>query len=135
MLNTSILFARPARILLVALSAAVVGGCATQYPSGSTQQEPRYVLTNDAATHLEDEALNNFLSRAPVSGVLTVSRSPWGDNVEIIADAAYLAASGRKCRQLRVVEPGGSAQTALVCETPAGWVNQRLVTQAAKGRY
>lgn len=134
MLNTPASLTRPARMLLAALSVAVVSGCATNYPSGS-QQAPQYVLTNDAASLLEDESLNQFLSRAPTSGVINLVRSPWGDNVEVIADSAYLAASGRKCRQLRVVEAGGSARGALVCETPNGWVNQRLVTQAAEGRY
>jgi hypothetical protein len=129
----------PARMLLAALSVAVISGCATNYPSGSTQQEARYVLSNDAATLLEDENLNNFLSQAPASGVLNVARSPWGDNVEIVADQPYLAASGRKCRKLRVVGSGGSARSALVCETPNGWVNQRVITetdtQAVEGRY
>lgn len=130
----------PARMLLVTLSVAVISGCATNYPSGSTEQEARYVLNNDAATLLQDESLNSFLSQAPASGILNVARSPWGDNVEIVADEAYLAASGRECRKLRVVTAGGgSARNALVCETPNGWVNQRVVTetttQAVEGRY
>lgn len=123
-------FVSPARMLLAALSVVAISGCATNYPSGSNQQEARYVLNNDAATLLENESLNNFLSQAPASGVLNVARSPWGDNVEIIADESYLAASGRECRKLRVVAAGGSADSALVCATPNGWVNQRVVTQA-----
>lgn len=130
----------PARMLLATLSLAVLGGCATNYPSGSTQQEARYVLNNDAATLLEDEGLNSFLSQAPASGILNVARSPWGDNVEVVADESYLAASGRECRKLRVVSAGGgSTRSALVCEAPNGWVNQRVVTeevtQAVEGRY
>ncbi|TVP44943.1 MAG: hypothetical protein EA345_14795 [Halomonas sp.] len=129
-------FVSPARMLLVALSVAVISGCATQYPSGSTQQEARYVLNNDSGKLLEDESLNNFLSQAPASGILNLARSPWGDNVEVVADESYLAASGRECRKLRVVAAGGdSARTALVCETPNGWVNQRDITQAVEGRY
>ncbi|AQU81861.1 MULTISPECIES: DVU3141 family protein [unclassified Halomonas] len=134
MLDTPTYVSRPARMLLAALSVAVVSGCATNYPSGSSQQTAQYVLTNDAATLLGDESLNRFLSQAPASGVHTMARSPWGDNVEIVAESAYLAASGRKCRQLRVIEATGSTRTALVCETPNGWVNQRLVTQVVKGR-
>ncbi|MFC7367403.1 MULTISPECIES: DVU3141 family protein [Vreelandella] len=128
MSNTPISLTRPARMLLVALSVAVVGGCATNYPSGSTQQDARYVLTNDAATLLKDDTLNGFLSQAPAGGVLNVAQSPWGDNVQLTADAPYLAASGRECRQLRVTEPTGSTRAALACETPNGWVHQRLVT-------
>lgn len=133
-------FLSPARMLLAALSVVVISGCATNYPSGSSQQEARYVLNTDAAKLLNDESLNSFLSEAPASGILNLARSPWGDNVEIVADESYLAASGRECRKLRVVAAGGgSARTALVCETPNGWVNQRVVTQevtqAVEGRY
>ena len=135
LLNTPITLSRPARMLLAALSVAVVSGCATNYPSGSAQQSAQYALANDTAKPLADEALNRFLSQAPASGIHSMVRSPWGDNVEIIADSTYLAASGRPCRQLRVVAAGGNAQAALVCETPNGWVSQRLVTQAVEGRY
>lgn len=124
----------PARMLLAALSLVVVSGCAT-YPSGSGQQEAQYVLNNDPATLLQDESLNGFLSKAPAGAVINVIRSPWGDNVEVVADAAYLAASGRECRKLRVVEAGTNAVgSALVCKTPNGWVNQRVVAQTTQGR-
>ena len=80
----------------------------------------------DAAARGEAPAV----SCAAPGGVHTAARTPWGDNVEIIAEAPYLAASGRKCRQLQVMEPGGSVRAALACETPNGWAHQRLVTQA-----
>lgn len=137
MSNTPFLIARPARMLLAALSVAVIAGCSS-YPK-SNAQEAQYVLNNDPATLLQDESLNDFLSKSPAGAVLNVARSPWGHNVEVVADAPYLAASGRECRKLRVVEMGSSARSALVCETPNGWVNQRVVTQidssATQGRY
>ncbi|CAH1043959.1 DVU3141 family protein [Halomonas sp. TD01] len=141
MSNSLLSLTRPARMLLAALSVAVVSGCAT-YPN-STQQQAQYVLNTDSARLLGDDNLNGFLSQAPAGAVMNLVRSPWGDNVEIIAGAPYLAASGRACRQLRVTEAGGSAaRTALTCETPNGWVNQRVLSQstsvtssAAQGRY
>jgi len=125
----------PARMLLAALSLVMVSGCAS-YPSGAGHQEAQYVLSNDPATLLQDESLNDFLTKAPAGAVLNLPQSPWGDNVEIVADAAYLAASGRECRKLRVVEAGTSATgAALVCKTPNGWVNQRVVAQqTSQGR-
>jgi len=126
MSNSTIFIARPARMLLAALSVAVVSGCAT-YPSGN-QQQVQYVLGNDTAKPLQDENLNGFLAQAPAGAVLKLVQSPWGDNVEIVADAPYLAASGRECRKLRVIEQGsGAARTALTCATPNGWVNQRML--------
>lgn len=124
----------PARMLLAALSLAVVSGCAS-YPSSSAQQEAQYVLNNDLATLLQDDNLNGFLTQAPAGAVINVSDSPWGNNVEIVADAAYLAASGRECRKLRVVAvDSNNARSALVCKTPNGWVNQRVVAQTTQGR-
>lgn len=63
MSNSLIFIARPARMLLAALSVAVVSGCAT-YPSGN-QQQVQYVLGNDTAKPLQDENLNGFLAQAP----------------------------------------------------------------------
>lgn len=125
----------PARVLLAALSMVVVSGCAS-YPNSSAQQEAQYVLNNDPATLLQNDNLNGFLTQAPAGAVLNVPKSPWGNNVEVVADDAYLAASGRECRKLTVVAvDANNARSALVCKTPNGWVNQRVVTQTTQGRY
>lgn len=121
-------------MLLAALSLVMVSGCAS-YPSGASHQEAQYVLSNDPATLLQDPNLNDFLSKSPAGAVLNLVQSPWGDNVEIVADAAYLAASGRECRKLQVIGvAGNAARPALVCKTPNGWVNQRVVAQTSQGR-
>lgn len=123
-----------ARMLLAVLSAAILSGCAS-YPASNTQQEAQYVLNNDPATLLQDDNLNGFLTQAPAGAVINAPDSPWGNNVEIVADAAYLAASGRECRKLRVVTvDSNNASSALVCKTPNGWVNQRVVAQTTQGR-
>ncbi|WP_319001106.1 MULTISPECIES: DVU3141 family protein [unclassified Halomonas] len=124
-----------ARMLLAMLSAAILTGCAS-YPASNTQQEAQYVLNNDPATLIKNANLNEFLAQAPAGGIINVANSPWGDGVEIVADAAYLAASGRECRKLKVVAAGSSnARTALVCKTPDGWVDQRVVIETTEGRY
>ncbi|MGM0855808.1 MAG: DVU3141 family protein [Pseudomonadota bacterium] len=125
----------PARNGLAALGFALLSGCATQYPASNADDQASYVLSNDSASPIESEALNEFLSRAPAGGIVNATRSPWGDNVEIVADETYLAASGRECRQLRVVSPqNDNTQRALVCETDNGWVDQRPVTHSIEGR-
>ena len=113
----------------------MVSGCAS-YPSGSSQQEAQYVLNNDPATLLQDERLNEFLSKAPAGAIMNVTSSPWGDNVEVVGRCSLPnAASGRECRKLRVVEAGtNAAGAALACKTPNGWVNQRVVAQTSQGR-
>ncbi|MCB8889532.1 DVU3141 family protein [Vreelandella malpeensis] len=123
------------RLLLGALTLALISGCATSYPSGSASQSPRYALNNDSAKAIGDANINGFLEQSPAGGVTSAARSPWGDNVEIIADAPYLAASGRECRQLQIVAMGGDTRRGLVCKTDNGWVNQRVVTQTVEGRF
>lgn len=133
--KTSIfLIARPARMLLAALGIVAITGCATNYPSGSASQQPRYVLNNDAAKPILDENINGFLSQAPAGGIVSAATSPWGDNIEIVADEPYMAASGRECRRLQIIAMGGEAQRALVCKVSEDWVNQRVITQTAEGR-
>lgn len=133
--KTSFLVVRPARMLLAVLSMAVISGCATSYPSGSASQEQRYVLNDDSAKPILDESVNGFLDQTPAGGVISVANSPWGDNVEIVADEPYLAASGRECRRLQVIGMSGEARRALVCKASSEeWVNQRVITQTAEGR-
>ncbi|MGO3699101.1 MULTISPECIES: DVU3141 family protein [Halomonas] len=133
--KTSFLVVRPARMLLAVLSMAVISGCATSYPSGSASQQQRYVLNDDSAKPILDERVNGFLDQTPAGGVISVANSPWGDNVEIVADESYLAASGRECRRLQVIGMSGEARRALVCKASSEeWVNQRVITQTAEGR-
>ncbi|WP_249979302.1 DVU3141 family protein [Vreelandella olivaria] len=134
MLNSPVSLSRSARMLLAALSVAVVSGCATNYPSGSSSDQPRYVLNNDAAKPIQDESLNGFLAQAPAGGILNLVRSPWGDNVEVVADEPYLAASGRACRRLSIIDASGASRRGLACETSNGWVDQRVITQSLEGR-
>ena len=122
------------RWLAVLACAGMLAGCAS-YPSDSGQQEAQYVLSNDAVTLLQNPSLNDFLSKAPAGAVLSLTQSPWGDDVEIVTDAAYLAASGRECRKLQVIGvASNTARPALVCKTPNGWANQRVVAQTSQGR-
>lgn len=91
-------------------------------------------MASDSATPIESPDLNGFLEQAPAGGVLTLSESPWGKDVEIVADEPYFAASGRECRQLRIVSSDASTKSALVCKSSHGWVKQRSITQMSKGR-
>lgn len=126
-----------AQAWLLAGSVLLLGGCATQYPStqypSSSASSSEYALASDTATPIENPDLNGFLEQAPAGGVLTLSVSPWGENVDIIADEAYFAASGRACRKLRIVSGYDTMQKALVCKSANGWVKQRSVTQMSKG--
>lgn len=102
-----------------------LAGCAA--PGG--QPGPGSVIQGAPGRAL-DENLNGFLAQAPAGSVITLAESPWGANVEVIADERYLAASGRECRKLRITTSSGSARQAVACETASGWESRRLVTQA-----
>ncbi|MFG6668561.1 DVU3141 family protein [Halomonas sp. HNIBRBA4712] len=132
--HTSRIHAAPVRLALTALSLMLLSGCST-YPTSSGTQSPQYVLNNDNAETIGNEPLSAFLESAPTGGILSVAASPWGANVEVVADERYLAASGRECRQLQIVSAQAATRRALACKTPNGWVNQRVVTQSVEGRF
>ncbi|SHM04229.1 DVU3141 family protein [Vreelandella subglaciescola] len=116
-----------------ALAAAVLlAGCA-QAPFNSPASEQGYVLSGDNAQPIQNVTLNGFLDQTPGNSAVTAATSPWGNNVEVVAEARYFAASGRECRKLRIVTASQQTRQALVCRGPNGWVEQRLVTQTAKG--
>ncbi|MDL4861714.1 hypothetical protein NPJ88_005165 [Halomonas elongata] len=122
---------RQASAVLVAF-AVTLSGCAmqqSQNPSGSVIDGPTQ------GTQLGAN-LNGFLSQAGPGATTVLQDSPWGGNVEVMADAKYYAASGRDCRQLQIMQlQGGNVRSAVACKTLDGsWVSQRLVTQTQAGR-
>ncbi|SHJ96772.1 DVU3141 family protein [Halomonas caseinilytica] len=122
---------RHASAMLVAFAVSV-SGCATQQgqnPSGSVIDGPTQ------GTQLGSN-LNGFLSQSGPGATVVLQDSPWGGNVEVMADATYYAASGRDCRQLQIMQlQGGNVRSAVACKTSDGsWVSQRLVTQTQAGR-
>lgn len=128
---SSLSTARPVRRFLIALAlVAAVGGCAlplrpTPDASGS--------VGNPSGIEL-DAALGAFLAQAPVGAVLAVADSPWGSNVEILVEDAYLAASGRECRKFKVLRTGavGSSRE-VACQNAQGWNARRLITEVTVG--
>ncbi|WP_252107359.1 MULTISPECIES: DVU3141 family protein [unclassified Halomonas] len=132
--HTLRIHAVPVRLVLTALSLLLLNGCSS-YPTSSATQSPQYVLSNDGAKAINDQTINTFLDRSPTGGIMSSASSPWGPNVEIVADERYLAASGRECRRLQIVSSQAATRRALVCKTPNGWVEQRVVTQSVEGRF
>ncbi|GHE20576.1 hypothetical protein GCM10017767_10970 [Halomonas urumqiensis] len=102
-------------------------GCAAQ--SGMSDLSAGGTVSGAPGTAL-DENLNGFLAQAPAGAVVNLAESPWGANVEVIADAPYFSASGRECRKLRIVTANASNRQAVACETAEGWQARRLVTDA-----
>lgn len=111
---------------------AFLAGC-THAPYSTDANAPGYVLGHDSATPIHNANLNGFLDQAPGNSAVTLSTSPWGKNVDIVAGAGYFAASGRRCRKLRIVTPAQQTRQALVCRADSGWVEQRVVTQQTPG--
>jgi hypothetical protein len=111
---------------LLAMLGLTLAGCAAQ--SSAPGAQPGGVVQG-AKGHALDENLNGFLAQSPAGSVISLAESPWGANVEVIADERYLAASGRECRKLRITTSSGSARQAVACETASGWESRRLVTE------
>lgn len=119
---------RYAVALLVTL-AVILSGCAVQQNSSGS------VIVGSQGTRL-GENLGDFLSQSAPNSTLVLQQSPWGENVEVKADASYYAASGRTCRHLQIMGLQRSdIRSAVACKTAgSSWVSQRLVTQVHEGR-
>ncbi|GED23444.1 DVU3141 family protein [Halomonas halmophila] len=122
---------RSASVLLLALAAGLTG-CAAQQ---GYQNDAGSVVANTQGTPVGAN-LNGFLSQAAPGSTVVLQQSPWGANVEVMAEASYFAASGRECRHLQVTSlRGSSMRTAVACKTADGsWVAHRLVTQTQSRR-
>lgn len=116
-------------LLLGALFLATLSGCALQPASQSNSGS---VVAGSEQGKLVDANLNGFLAQSNLGETLQLERSPWGNNVNIKADAPYYAASGRVCRKLTVQQIGrNDDQGAIACETATGdWMVHRQVTKA-----
>lgn len=121
------------RLAYALAATTLLAGCA-QSPFTSSPSEQGYVLSADSARPIQSDTLNGFLEQSPGSSAVTVADSPWGENAEVVAESHYFAASGRECRQLRIVTASQQTRQALVCRTDNGWAEQRQVTQTAEGR-
>lgn len=124
------------RLLLALLFSAALGGCVLQ----PAQQggASGVVMAGSAQGQPLDDNLNGFLSQSSAGGIVALEQSPWGNHVEVTAEASYLAASGRECRRLQVLHSSsGQVTQALACETAQGWETRRLVTEAhaTRGRH
>ncbi|MBB3230151.1 DVU3141 family protein [Halomonas stenophila] len=121
-----LLLSRPARCGLAVMGCSLLlSGCAAL--GGFPGSKPGGVVDGGQGQTL-DENLSGFLAQAPVGAVITLAESPWGRDVEVMADEPYHAASGRECRKLQVISASDATRRVVACETEEGWESQRLVT-------
>lgn len=105
---------------VILLVSSVLAGCVSQpYAPGSAVGEGR-------GRPLSDD-MSGFLSQAPTGAVIQLAESPWGNNVQITANAPYYAASGTECRRIQVQGPTQAKRETLTCAAPGGWTWRRLV--------
>lgn len=116
-------YLRPGALGLIAVLGLALAGCAAP---GAQPGGVAHSTQGDAL----DENLNGFLAQAPAGAVISLAESPWGENVEVIADEGYFSASGRECRKLQIMSGSDSVRQAVACETSDGWESRRLVTES-----
>ncbi|WP_375055677.1 DVU3141 family protein [Zobellella sp. DQSA1] len=113
---------RALRITLLALGLVTLAGCASQ--AGNNVRSSAGVAGGSELT----PELNSYLSSA-VAGAVTLPYSPWGNDVTVMADTPYFAASGRTCRELEVTLNNGITQQHIACKTGNTWAQVRPVTR------
>jgi len=94
------------------------------------EETPVETASIESTQELTDE-LNQFISEAEPGTATTMSQTPWGDNVGIVLNESYLAASGRKCRVLRVRQ-----RRAITIKAPIGYTpSLRAARHAMKAPF
>lgn len=106
---------------LVALGILAASGCASQQ-TGNPATSPAPVTGSNE--------LSRYLNSAAPGSAATLAQTPWGNNLTVLANAPYFAASGRTCRELEVTQPTGSAELHIACKANNGnWTLTRPVTR------
>lgn len=104
--------------LTLALTIVTTSGCANQQQTRSGSQPA-----------IENVALIQYLNTSTASATV-LADSPWGANVQVMAEQPYFAASGRSCRQLQVSQPNGNTQQHIACQLNNGsWTISRDIKQ------
>ena len=110
----------PVSLLLIVIVSALVSGCGT-WPLVSENRD------RTAAPEHFPGAFQHMLSREPAGTSAHLEQSPWGENVGVVLQAPYHAASGRICRGVAVASDG-LHRSALVCQRHDGtWEPVRVL--------
>ncbi|MAR74089.1 MAG: hypothetical protein CME78_17920 [Halomonas sp.] len=124
-------FLRGATVTLL-LATVLITGC-VQRPL--TQPNSAQGIMSEPAGIPASGDLSQFLAQTPAGSATTLSSSPWGANVEVVADSPYFSASRRICRHLTVTRrSNGDRLAAVACKSGEGaWFTSRLVTALYNG--
>jgi len=134
------LLGRSIRIGLVAAGLlAGLQGCAGPQERGQVGEAPArssVTYVGEARGEPASEALARVLSEQPGSTSTTLADSRWGPDARVTVRPAYFAASGLRCRELRVTTPERSEPiAALACAGDSGgWRTHRAVAQVVAER-
>ncbi|WP_181068144.1 DVU3141 family protein [Oceanisphaera arctica] len=113
--------------LILFLDIVAISGCSLRHniPSSPTDsavnQNSQKALSSD---------LNAYLSSTTNVSSISLTHSPWGSNVLVLAQQPYFAASGRTCRELTITSTTGTISYTIVCQVDHGsWNTVRPVTR------
>lgn len=123
---------RQAATFTLLFATGLIAGCVQ---SPLTQLNTTQGIMSESSGVPASSELTRFLAQASAGSATTLSTSPWGTNVGVVADAPYFSASRRICRHLTVTRQSNRERHAAVaCKSGEGaWVTSRLVTALYNG--
>jgi hypothetical protein len=113
---------------LVALSLVAVAGCSTPQSTNSWRSDagtPKTAAPQSAPTQSKVEngdPLIRLVGSMPMAVDQGFSEPATGEVLRVRVLRAYVAASGRPCREFVVIGAGGGEQRRVACEDGAQWV-------------
>ncbi|WP_367399246.1 DVU3141 family protein [Halomonas sp. DN3] len=123
---------RRGAVVMLLLATVQITGCVQ---SPLTQPDSAQGIMSEPSGVPASSDLTRFLAQNPAGSATTLSSSPWGANVDVVADAPYFSASRRICRHLTVTRrSNGDRLAAVACKSGEGaWFTNRLVTALYNG--
>ncbi|WP_341582327.1 DVU3141 family protein [Marinobacter metalliresistant] len=92
------------------------------------------MYTGDSITYLS-EAHSNEVEQAGPGEVVSLARTPWGENIRIEMKARYFSASGKPCFSTTIISQGVAPDAVNLCKYGSGrWGATRAFSPAETDR-
>ncbi len=106
------------RITAVVFAAMVATACAPLQQQQASSFLPDQLISADIADFLNHSSANSYSSFV---------KSPWGENITLVAKTPYFSASGAKCRQLMVESLLGKRAELACTQDDMAWYQARAL--------
>ncbi len=116
----------------------LMAGCAStggvHQPSSTKDFASDWLHKGGSVTYLSEEH-SSMLEQAAPGDLVSLSRTPWGENTRVEVNSSYFSASGKPCFSTSVMTEGAAPQAVNLCKYGLGqWGATRAFSPAESSR-